>query len=321
MKEIHMKSICTILVVLSTIFLTGCPKTQTPMPAAIRDQIIKKETEKLATLAKNYDDAVAAGTPADLKKAELCRNELMHIGILLIDENYNQFENDLFVGRARENIGADIIELGLSAATGISNGERVKTILGIAGTAFKGGRKSIDANLFRERSTEVIAQKMRGSRAKVLQTIYQGLGLPVDRYPLGAGLDDLINYLYAGSINNALLELSQDTGADTKQSRAKAATLKLSPFATEREKTDFNKITKAASDIKAKLLVKATEAQGRSELEAVLKQLYTDAQLGDLSKKSSEDMYGLLQDKMDEARDAGDEALRSKLVKALNVTP
>ncbi len=315
-----MKSIYIMLVVLSTIFLTGCPKTQTPMPALIRDKVIKTETNKLVTLATNYDNAVASETAADLGKAQLYRNELMHLGILLIDDNYNQFENDLFVGRAKMNVAGDLIELGTTAATGITNGERVKTILAIALTAFKGGRKSVDMNFFRERSTEVIAQKMRGSRAKVLQTIYQGLALPVDRYPLAAGLDDLINYLYAGSINNALLELSQDTGADTKQSRAKAATLKLSPFATEREKVDFNKITKAASDIKAKLLVKATEAQGRTELEAVLKQLYTDAELGDLSKKSSEDMYGLLQDKMDAARDTGDEALRSKIMKALNLT-
>ena len=74
-----------------------------------------------------------------------------------------------------------------SAATGITNGERVKTILAIALTAFKGGRKSIDMNFFRERSTELIAQKMRDSRSQVLQGIYKGLALPVDRYPLGGG--------------------------------------------------------------------------------------------------------------------------------------
>jgi hypothetical protein len=305
-------------IIVATCFLTGCPKTKTPMPAPIRDKLIQRQIDRLESLVSSYENAVMAGDPASLGKAQIYRNELVHAGLLLIDKNYNQFENDLFVGRATSNVAADLTELGVSAATGITNGERVKTILAIALTAFKGGRKSIDMNFFRERSTELIAQKMRDSRSKVLQGIYQGLGLPVDRYPLGAALDDLVNYLYAGSINSALLELSQDAGENAKRSRARAATLKLSPFVTEVEKVDLNKITKAASAIKIKLLDKTTEAEGRTELGEVLKQLYTDAELGDLSKKSSEDLYDLLLDKMQLARD--DEAVRKQLMKALNLT-
>jgi hypothetical protein len=314
-----MKRIISFLFVLvATFFLTGCPKTRTPMPAAIRDKVIATETNRLKDLADKYDAAILSGTPAELAKAQIYRNELVHIGLVLIDENYNQFENDLFVGRATANVAGDLTELGVAAATGITNGERVKTILAIALTAFKGGRKSIDMNFFRERTTEVIAQKMRDSRSKVLQGIYQGLGLPVDRYPLGAALDDLVNYLYAGSINSALLELAQDAGENAKKSKARAATLKLSPFVTEVEKADLNKITKAASAIKIKLLDKATETQGRTELVDVLKQLYTDAEIGDVSKKSSEDLYDLLLDKMQQARD--DETVRKQLMKALNLT-
>ena len=313
-----MKRVVSFLsIVFATVFLTGCPKTRTPMPAALRDKVIATETNKLKDLAAKYDAAILSGTPAELAKAQVYRNELVHIGLVLIDENYNQFENDLFVGRATANVAGDLTELGVTAATGITNGERVKTILAIAVTAFKGGRKSIDINFFRERTTEVIAQKMRDSRSKILQGIYQGLALPVDRYPLGAGLDDLVNYLYAGSINGALLELAQDAGENAKKSKARAATLKLSPFVTEVEKADLNKITKAASQINVKLLDKSTETQGRTELVDVLKQLYTDAELGDVSKKSSEDLYDLLLDKMQQARD--DEAVRKQLMKALNL--
>ena len=99
--------------------------------------------------------------------------------------------------------------------------------------------------------------------------------------------------------------------------RQKPRPLKLSPFVTEVQKVDLNKITKGASAIKIKLLDKTTEAQGRTELGEVLKQLYTDAELGDLSKKSSEDPYDLLLDKMEQARD--DEAVRKQLMKALNL--
>jgi hypothetical protein len=315
-----MRVIYVALLLIVVAFATGCPKTQTPMPGPLRNQLIRRETDKLVGLADKYDNAIVAGTDVELRKAQLYRNELVHIGLTLIDDSYNQFENDLFVGRAKQNVAGDLTELGVAAATGITNGERVKTILAIALTAFKGGRKSIDMNFFRERTTEVIAQKMRGSRSKILQGIYQGLGLPVDRYPLGAAIDDLVNYLYAGSLNSAMLELAQDAGQDAKQAKARAATLKLSPFATEAEKVDFNKITRAASAIKMKLLNKTTEAAGRAELEAVLKQLYTDAELGDLSKKSSEELYDLLLDKMEQARLAADEEARRALMKALQLS-
>jgi hypothetical protein len=292
------------------------------MPSPIRDKLIQRETDKLTALADAYDQAILAGDAASLGKAQFYRNELVHIGLVLIDDNYNQFENDLFVGRAKTNVAGDITELGVAAATGITNGERVKTILAIALTAFKGARKSIDMNFFRERTTEVIAQKMRGSRSKVLQGIYQGLALPVDKYPLGAALDDLVNYLYAGSLNSAMLELSQDAGEDAKKAKARAATLKFSPFVTEAEAVDFNSIRRAANAIKGKLLDKkpAAEAQGRAELEAVLKQLYTGPELGDLSKKSSEDMFALLQDKIDLSVANNDEALRRQIIKALGIT-
>jgi hypothetical protein len=314
-----MKYLLIIALTFMVFFLTGCPRTGTPMPGPIRDKLIERETGKLTALADAYDNAVLAGDAANLGKAQLYRNELVHIGLVLIDDNYNQFENNLFVGRAKTNVAGDITELGVAAATGITNGERVKTILAVALTAFKGGRKSIDMNFFRERTTEVIAQKMRGSRSKVLQGIYQGLALPVDRYPLGAALDDLIIYLYAGSLNSAMLELAQDAGEDAKKAKSRAATLKLSPFVTEAEAVDFNKIRQAATAIKVKLLGKQTEAQGRTELESVLKQLYTGAELGDLSKKSSEDMFELLQDKIDLSVANNDEALRKQIIKALGI--
>src|SRR2546425_2323550 len=177
-----MKRVVSFLsIVFATVFLTGCPKTRTPMPAALRDKVIATETNKLKDLAAKYDAAILSGTPAELAKAQVYRNELVHIGLVLIDENYNQFENDLFVGRATANVAGDLTELGVTAATGITNGERVKTILAIAGPPFKGGRNPIDINFLRARTTEVIAQKMPDSRSKIRQGDYQGLRLPVDR--------------------------------------------------------------------------------------------------------------------------------------------
>lgn len=313
-----MKSICTILVVLSTIFLTGCPKTQTSMPAALRNQIIKNRIDKLAGLADKYDSAVDAGGADNLGKAKIYRNELIYELQMLIDDNYREFENGLFVGRAKMNVAEDAIELATAAATGITNGARVKTVLAIFLTAFQGGRKSVDMNLFQDKTSEIIIMKMRASRARVLQTIHQGVGLDVGQYPLGAGLDDLINYLGAGSINSAFLELAQDTGADAKVARAEAADLKIHPFLTKGQQAALKSISDAREKIFLNLSSGSPETQKTTEAKlriALVKIGYTQAEV-DAAKKDA--LPKLLQDKIKEADKSRDGDLLSTIQKELN---
>ncbi|HAF12345.1 MAG TPA: hypothetical protein DHU55_05985 [Blastocatellia bacterium] len=298
MKLIHL----TLLLIVVT-FATGCPKTQTPMPGPLRDQLIKNRIAKLTDLADKYDSAVDAGGEVNLGKAKIYRNELIYQVLQLVDDNYNQFENDLFVGRATTNVAGDLTELGIAAATGITNGERVKTILAIALTAFKGGRKSIDMNFFRERTTEVIALKMRASRARVLQTIHQGIGLEVGQYPLGAGLDDLINYLHAGSINAAFLELAQDTGADAKAARGEASELKIHPYLTKGQRAALRSISDAREKIFLNLSsssAEATRKETEARLRTVLPKLgYTTEEVK--AAKTTTALKKMLQDKIMEA--------------------
>lgn len=309
-----MKLVQISLLLSVVLFATGCPQTRTPMPSAIKDKLIARETDKLVALADGYDAAIKSGTKADLDKAQFYRNELMHLGLLLVDDNYNQFENDLFVKRASTNVAADITELGLAAATGITNGERVKTILAIALTAFKGGRKSIDVNFFRERSTELIALKMRASRARALEVIYRGLASPVDKYPLGAGLDDLINYLYAGSLNSALLELAQDTGEDAKAARKSTRDFKISSFLTEAQVKTFADIRDAREDLRLKLFNAdpAISGPATTKIKAILAKLgYTPAQIGAATTPNA--LFELLQDKIEEATEKSDHDTLNKI--------
>ena len=296
MKLLHLT-----LLLIVVVFATGCPKTRTPMPAPLKDQLIKNRVGRLVTLANDYDNAVQAGDAQNLARAKLFRNEIIYQVLQLVDDNYNQFENDLFNKRATANVAGDMLELGIAAATGITNGERVKTILGIALTAIKGGRESIDSNYFRERTKEVLAMKMRASKARVLQVIHQGIRLPVGEYPLGAGLDDLINYLHAGSINAALLELAQDTGADAKVAREEAATLKIQPFLTKGQVTMLETIDDAREKIRLNLT--SGSAPKKSETEARLRKMlpklgYTEAEV---KAADVPGLFNMLQRKIAEA--------------------
>lgn len=299
-------------------FATGCPKTRTPMPGPLKDQLIRNRIDKLVDLANKYDAAVENGSTENLRKAMIYRNEIIYEVLQLIDDNYNQFENDLFTKRATANIAGDMLELGISAATGITNGERVKTILGIALTAVKGSRHSIDSNYFRERTTEVIVMKMRAARAKVLQTIHRGIALSVGEYPLGAGLDDLINYLHAGSINAAFVELAQDTGADAKTAREEASELKIHPFLTKGQAA----VLRTISDAREKIFTDLSSGSPakRKELETRLRKALQN--LGVAKEKVDAAqvpaLKQMLQDKIDEANDKRDGELLTKIQTELN---
>jgi hypothetical protein len=212
-----MKKICLIaFVICIALFLTGCPKGRAKMPDVISDKIKEYAVVQFDEDYKRYNVAVDSN---QLVKAKVLRNELLFKLKRHIDANYADFENNLFLGKATSNVLLDITELGAAAAVGITNGERAKTIIGTALTAFKGGRKSVDVNFFRERTTESLISTMRASRSRVEEKINLGLRNDVANYTLEESLGDLINYFYAGSLSNALVELSQQAADEAKNAK------------------------------------------------------------------------------------------------------
>lgn len=313
-----MKWIKCLLPVALLVITTACPKTRTPMPAPFRDTLIEGRLGRLKDLADKYDAAIDSGVP-DPGRAKLYRNELLYQAKQLIDANYNDFENDLFVRRASSNVLMDITELGVSAATGITNGERVKTILGIALTAFKGGRRSVDLNFFRERTTEVLALKMRTARARVLQRINLGVQAGVAEYPLASGIDDLIDYLNAGSLNSALLELTGDAGAEAQEARREAGRIKIASFMTKEQVKSVENIRAEFDKIEANLRNSATAAKGEKQLNVLLTELGVPS--ADLQSASLEARGKMFEDRFEAARRSSDQAaldrIRAALTKAL----
>lgn len=200
------KPIIVFVLVCAVVSLTGCPRGRSKMPDVVNDRVIYYAVKTFDEDVAEYNNAVTAG---NLDTAKIRRDELIFKLKRNIDANYADFENELFIGKAASNVLFDITELGASAAIGITNGERAKTIIGTALTAFKGGRKSVDVNFFREKTTESLISTMRASRSRVEEKINLGLRNEVKNYTLEEALGDLINYFFAGSLANALVELSQ----------------------------------------------------------------------------------------------------------------
>lgn len=241
-----MKHLLLITLALTVPFLTGCPKSKPDMPAVLAKRVAAYEIDKFDYDEEKYycakdgyaktqawthrlppPGAIAlVGEPrppnprdpcrvdeVNLEKATEIRNRIIDRLKAAIDANYHQFENQLFTGRATANVLFDIVDFGSGVATTISNGARAKSIISAALTGFKGGRKSLDENFFRERTTAVIISQMQASRAHIETDMLKNMNdNDASGYSLEAALGDLINYFYAGTLQQGLQELAQQTG-------------------------------------------------------------------------------------------------------------
>src|SRR5205085_2072109 len=170
----------------------------------VNNQFTEQQTKYFAALAN------------DPTKAQMIRNELIEGALPYIDDAYTDFITDLEAGRDRENFVADVVELSASAAVGIIKGpQRSIQIIGIALTAFRGGRRSADLNFYKEQTTPILISKMDGNRARVRATILTREKEGVNTYPIGAAISDIVAYYNAGTLVRAFTELQKDTATQT----------------------------------------------------------------------------------------------------------
>lgn len=209
-KERMMRKIQLCLLVLTAVFATGCPKSKPNVPDVLAKRVALYEISRFDYDAAAYDQAVSNNQP---EPARRLRNRVVDRLKANIDANYHEFENQLFTGRATTNVLSDITELGAAAAINITNGERAKNIIAVLLTGFKGGRKSIDENFFKERTTAAIISQMQASRAHIETGILTNMNeKDASEYSLDAALGDLINYFYAGTLQKGLQDLAQQAG-------------------------------------------------------------------------------------------------------------
>lgn len=208
----------------SLIFATGCPKYRPKVDFNNPSSLVAKVNKRFADWQTQYHAAVGR---KDFDRAKTLRNDLLEEALPYIDEAYMDFITGLQSGRDRDNFLLDLVELGTAGAIGITNGERPIQIMGVALTAFRGGRRSADLNFYKEQSTPILINKMDGNRAKVRATILSREKDPVDVYPIGAAMSDIVDYYNAGTLVRAFTELSKDTAVQTKQSEDNVQRLKL----------------------------------------------------------------------------------------------
>jgi hypothetical protein len=243
--------IAAVLIVVGAVLGAGCPKT-TPKQPMVFNRVVNYQLQQLDSDIASYECsldthtlvvsagnvvsvACPAGSAVDPVKARRIRDATIHNLIRIVDYNYFEFENDIYLRRASGSVLADIIDDSANFAATITNGERAKTIINAALIAFRSGRKSANLNFFREQTGEILITNMQTSRNRVLATILTQLrDQDVFDYSLEAALGDLIKYFFAGSLPRALQELQQNT-SNTSQSVKQdvAAARAVIPFVTQ----------------------------------------------------------------------------------------
>ncbi len=110
----------------------------------------------------------------------------------------------------------DFLEIGAATSIGIMNGERARGIVGTALSGFQGGRTAFNRN-FDVLQTQVLINTMNTNRADIFAEITESSTRPTSRYTWYAAKNDLRRYLFAGTFNNALDTLVDQTGANVER--------------------------------------------------------------------------------------------------------
>jgi len=139
------------------------------------------------------------------------RNELIKYVRGRVDRFYEEYTNKKKFNRNLLQTIFDILEIGAAAAIGITNGERAKEVIGIALGGVQATRTSLNKN-FELLQTRIIINKMRENRAQVLARIVVNMRKPVADYSWLDAKNDLREFLYVGTFNNAMDSLAAETG-------------------------------------------------------------------------------------------------------------
>jgi hypothetical protein len=274
-----MRKIQICLLALTSVFATACPKYRPAVDFNNKGNLVNRINDRFKSWQNDYYSALRAN---DLAKAKTARNELLEEALPYIDDAYIDFITDIQRGRDRTNFVADVIELGTSGAIGITNGQRPLQILGIALTAFRGGRRSADLNFYKEQSTPVLILKMDGNRAKVRAVILTREKTSVEDYSMGAAISDIVDYYNAGTLVRAFTELQKDTAIQTRASEDKVLRLKGVAITGEADEAGrdvsvlaFNTLAKLRDDLKDP----TKAAAATTKLQNIVKALESDPDL------------------------------------------
>jgi hypothetical protein len=201
---------------LLSVIAGGCSayRPKPAVPAGLYTKQVLPDVSDKDLLAKY--NAMPDSNDAEKAKKVARRNQILTELIMLIDQNYSDFENHFYGSQATLSTAGDALSLGLTAATAVTGTAEIKSILGAVATGTTGLRTSVEKNFFDQQSRSAVVAKMRSLRATQLATLqdesHMKAGLTA--YSLETGLSDVGAYYDAGTVVAALQSIAQTAGQE-----------------------------------------------------------------------------------------------------------
>jgi len=177
---------------------------------------VTDRSKDLEALQKHIDaDAITECLKAT-NDAEACRNKLITARTYAIDIQFSAFEEELFRQAREAGFAATVTTLGLTAAGAVAGGGTTQVLSAIA-AGITGSRAAFEREVLAERTVLAIHTSMRANRMIVLARIRQGLRQSVSEYPLAAGLTDVEDYYFQGTVLGALIGITKAVGVKAEE--------------------------------------------------------------------------------------------------------
>lgn len=186
--------------------INGFPDRAPPASLAALDSYLKAEA-----IAAYYEPDGA--TRKNMSRREW-RNAVISSRLHADNENFNAFEQTLYRQGVGAGVGTDWVLLALTSAGSLAGS--AANALSAAATGVTGARAGFDKNVMYEKTLPILMAQMVAKRKTVLVRIRQGLALDEIAYPLEAGLSDLDDYYFAGTIPGAIGEVASNSSEQAK---------------------------------------------------------------------------------------------------------
>lgn len=184
---------------------------KSPEPAAAVD------ARRLKYYGEHADDAYYAAAAADRQPI---RNDLVYGKMQVLEDDFLDFERSLNSAGNYVSVGSDLTVLVLSGLAATTGGTTTKSALSAASAGIVGAQGVVNKDLYYQKTLPALISQMQANREKVRLTIVQNLQQPDAAYPLAAAEIDLKKLQEAGSLVNAVNDISQQ--ATTQKNNAQS---------------------------------------------------------------------------------------------------
>ncbi|HEV2268669.1 MAG TPA: hypothetical protein VGR92_04350 [Steroidobacteraceae bacterium] len=184
--------------------LSGCASIngyqRTPESSAVI------QARRISYYGLHADDAYYA---ASANSRQAIRDELVYGKMQVLEDDFLEFERSLNSAGNYVSLGSDLTVLVLNGVAATTGGATTKSALAAASAGIVGAQGAVNKDLYYQKTLSAIISQMQANRDKARLTIIQNLKQPDSSYPLNSAEIDLKRLEEAGSLVNAVNDITQ----------------------------------------------------------------------------------------------------------------